>query len=234
LNVHLLPADGRFKWSVAGFTDNPWSRVPTARLPVWQRGPADPLRGWTDCQKLPYIFHDKTYNVQINFFVDAQGDTVEKPVYLGDGNDQFDLYRNIFSPWSNVNSHNLAGEPTGIAFEITDISDGVITFNLHINTAEAASPSIPQHFKISSFKNHPQITWTASSEPDVLHYEIWKKKEEQWLLIKTTKENSFTDDTENTWISATSPKRYVKYKIRVCDTQDKLSSFTSALGIVIQ
>lgn len=228
-DMELLPADGRFQWSIAEFKKNRWGQKPTPELPVWQRGPADPVNGHCDTERMPYNYQGKNYTVQINFYKDDSGNVIEKPLYLGDGSDQFDLYHNIFSPWSNINSQDINKVPTGIGFEVMNIVNGKYFLNIYIETAVDAAPSIPQNFKGFLENEHPKISWDAGREPDIQEYEIWKKENNGWNLLTTTTSTSWTDYNTNNNSGTSGHTGNIEYKIRVKDKQGKTSSYTPSL-----
>lgn len=48
------------------------------------------------------------------------------------------------------------------------------------------APSTPSNASISSYNNHPKITWSANSEYDLDYYEVYKKDVGSFQLIATT------------------------------------------------
>jgi hypothetical protein len=57
-------------------------------------------------------------------------------------------------------------------------------------------PSAPQNFSGTWYNNHPKIYWTANTEPDLKHYEVWKYKNGNWSLKTTTTSTSYIDYSE--------------------------------------
>ncbi|MCB0283499.1 MAG: T9SS type A sorting domain-containing protein [Calditrichae bacterium] len=104
----------------------------------------------------------------------------------------------------------------------TDDSD-VKTFTVTDNTA----PATPINVATSWSSNHPHLSWSANSEIDLHHYEIWKKRgASSWELFATTTNTSITDDTEIKY-SLPGSKEYIYYKLSAVDHEDNSSSFTT-------
>ena len=232
-DLDIVPADGRFQWSVAEFIPNPWG---SGNLPVWQKGAIDMVNGYADTDRIPYVENGVNKKIQINFYKDEDGNTVEKPLYLGDTRDAFNVgYREVFSPWSNINSHDYSRAATGIGFEIVNESAGTFTMNIHVNTAQDAKPSLPRNFAIQSVQGfsgeNPKLTWDASIEPDLAGYKIERKiNNGSWTLVYTASPST------TSWIdySVTRDKSInydnAYYRMYAYDNDSKVSIYTGTLS----
>jgi len=229
-NIDIVPADGRYQWSVAGFVDNPSSGSSVTRLPVFKRGVADPLYGYADTDKIPYVDENgKNKILQIEFYKDNNDNTVQKALYKGDAKDQFDLARNVFTPWSNSNSQISQNNATGFGFEVKDVVNGVDTLDLFVNTAENAAPAQPQNFiGATSSNGNPSLSWSANSEPDFSRYELWRSTTELSGYGKIADiTNIATTSYQDTNCPSSLPEGKAFYKLRAVDSQNKTSVFTA-------
>ncbi len=63
------------------------------------------------------------------------GKPVQDPLRAGDGRDAFRPgYKTVFSPYTNPDSQDKYRRPTGFAFEIKDVKDGVYHLNIYMHT----------------------------------------------------------------------------------------------------
>jgi hypothetical protein len=81
-------------------------------------------------------------------------------------------------------------------------------------------PFRPMNFTGELLNCYPQLSWSANTEPDINHYEIWKRNSPggNWSLYTTTTNNDFTDENNQY------PE--VAYKIRAVDDDNNFSVFT--------
>ncbi len=95
-----------------------------------------------------------------------------------------------------------------------------------------ANPKTPENFSKTTSNNAPKVTWSYSNEPDIQHYQVWRRWVEGsydsgWQLKATTTSNSYTDSD---FIVGGKPyKGTVYYKIRAKDNSGNLSSYTSTV-----
>lgn len=86
-------------------------------------------------------------------------------------------------------------------------------------------PAVPANFDGSWQSSHPHLTWSANSEEDFQHYEIWKKKNGVWSL-KTTTNNTYYTDTGEFKYTPGHIKTNIYYKIQAVDLADQVSGYT--------
>lgn len=222
----LIPADGRYSWSVVQAIDNPYD---DKILPVWYRGLPNLTSGYHDLEFVPhtYSYPGIENPSSIHFVRDTLYHTNTEPnYYLGDGKDAFGIgYNQVFSPWSNPNNQKAVNTTTPFGFEITSFSSGVYTLNFYVNTSVDASPSKPQNLQVLKgpyyLNNYLiKVSWDANNEPDLSQYEIWRKVSgtnclsHDWQLIGTSTTNYFVDDGYY-WGGTCS----MQYKVRAKDSQ---------------
>jgi hypothetical protein len=110
-----------------------------------------------------------------------------------------------------------------------NIDDILIAFYNHgiYPNNPSVPPLTPQNFSSSWSNNHPCISWTANTEPDLKHYEIWKKRgADSWNLRTTTTLTYYIDNSEFRWTKPKLPST-VYYKVCAVDNGDQKSGFTS-------
>jgi len=105
-------------------------------------------------------------------------------------------------------------------------------FGIETGTLVDSPPAIPQNFTGTWYNNHPKIYWTANTEPDFDHYEIWKKRGANWSLRTTTTNTSWVDSEEYKY-TLPGTKEYVYYKIKAVDVANNKSDFTSQLSFAV-
>jgi hypothetical protein len=117
-----------------------------------------------------------------------------EPVEIhGDANDTYSLEGNYkFAPWTNPNTNTRSGNFTNFSVEILQKTGNnyIVYFDFD------AEPETPQNFSGTWYNNHPKIYWTANTEPDLKHYEVWKYKNGNWSLKTTTTSTSYIDYSE--------------------------------------
>ncbi|MEO8169042.1 MAG: T9SS type A sorting domain-containing protein, partial [bacterium] len=175
----------------------------------------------------------------------------EKPLIRGDGNDAFRLEKNtVFSPWSNPNSQNNSKQKTWVAIEIVNESNGVVTFNLHIDSANCilTSPSKPQDV-LGYFHNpddqdpnsYIKLTWSAMQEPDVIssgkllvyrRSKVLSSTWSSWALIDSVSGTS-TEYVDPSFPNGGEGSDSLQYKIRAKDNTAKLSVYSDVVTMLI-
>jgi hypothetical protein len=177
--IRLLPSDGRWDWQVQEAVFVPWFGN---YLPVFKQGGINRVNGYHDSWLVPYSWTPPPIlppsPMEIIFWRDRNtNQLMERALVRGDGNDAYRLSKStVFSPWSNPNSQNDARQKTWVAIEIVNETNGVVTFNLHIDSVNClqTSPSKPQDLRISlvhiGYGNAwPKLTWAQVEEPDVYY-----------------------------------------------------------------
>jgi len=98
-----------------------------------------------------------------------------------------------------------------------------------------ANPLTPSNFLGTIYNNHPKITWSANSEPDLDYYEIWKKGGNEggdWHIKTTTTNTNYTDNDE---LVVTGPpganEGTVYYKIKAVDVENHKSGFSAQVNM---
>ena len=132
--MQMIPADGRFNWEVKSYIYPDW--FPKG-LPVYNRLDENKETGYHDLQFIPYTFEGKNYPAnEIIYYPDTlTGKPVQDPLRAGDGRDAFRPgYKTVFSPYTNPDSQDKYRRPTGFAFEIKDVKDGVYHLNIYMHT----------------------------------------------------------------------------------------------------
>lgn len=79
--------------------------------------------------------------------------------------------------------------------------------------------------------NHPKLLWTASDDPALDHYEVWKYKNQSWSLKTTTSNTYYVDGSELKFTGGL--KTYVDYKVRAVDEYDQESTYTNTVHIAV-
>lgn len=162
----MIPADGRFNWSVNQLIQNPWG---SGLLPVFRRDDANRVGGYHDLEYIPWSFNSQGGNDPVHFTEDPKTYLPVLDVkYAGDGKESFKLgYNEIFSPFSNPNSQNIDGNSSPWGFKLNSLSNGVYSLDLFINTALNAPPSKPVGLKVSVVDSWITLNWDANIETDM-------------------------------------------------------------------
>jgi hypothetical protein len=222
--LQLIPADGRYNWEVNQAVDNPWG---SGQLPVFKQLIPNKTNGYHDNQYIPFTYAGLISPQPIHF---TENPVTQEPVvdirFHGDGNDAFRIgYNQVFSPWSNPNNQRAANQTTAFGFEITNFSNGVYTLNIYVNTAENASPSIPQNLHLTfSDPDHPSLAWDLNTEPDISSYKIYRSYDNSSFYLAgvvSHPTNTFIDYE----ISYTKPiwEKSVKYYVVAVDNTNLTS-----------
>ncbi len=221
--IQLIPADGRYDWQVNQSVTNPWG---SGQLPVFKQLVPDKNNGYSDDQFIPFNYGGLTSPQPIHF-TEQLGYPVQDVRFLGDGKDAFRMdYNQVFSPWSNPNNQRVANQTTPFGFEITNLSNGVFTLNIYVNTSVDASPAKPQNLHFTGADpNHPSLAWDLNSESDISSYNVYRSYDNSvyWDLAGTTSHptNTFidyaVDYTKPIWAKS------VRYYVKAIDNTNKLS-----------
>jgi M6 family metalloprotease-like protein len=236
----LVPAEGRFNWTVSQWTPNRWG---SGYLPVFKKGTTNRETGYSSTDAIPVYnpYIGQTKNYEILFIEGPNGEVIPKPMRNGYGYDAFRLgYNEVFSPWSNPNSQRANRNSTGIGFKINSVINGVYTIDIYINTAINAPPSKPQNLKLSTIQqngeSYPKLTWQVNTEPDVNpngKYEIWRRVSygswSNWDTVRTVN-GSISEFIDTTIYGAGAGPNHVEYKIRAKDTQGLFSVYSDVVG----
>jgi M6 family metalloprotease-like protein len=215
----LLPADGRYDWEV-----NQKISTSDGILPVFKRLNPNPINGYHDLiKRIPYVWAGITEYNNVMYTENSDALPIKDLRYRGDGNDAFRVgYNEVFSQWSNPNSDISHGESTNFAFKVND--ENAIT--IYINTALDGPPSKPQLCNTALNGSNPRLSWiTTNAEPDIKHYEIWKKNgsSASWFIREATPDNYYVDEMDEY------PTVY--YKVRAVDIEDNMSTFTEEVQV---
>ncbi len=95
-------------------------------------------------------------------------------IHGGGLDNSFNLnYNNVFSPYSNPNTHTWNNIPNNFTMEVFDQNGSVLNAKFYLTNPIAGNPSKPQHLKVAaSSSNHPELTWEANTELDKSYYKI--------------------------------------------------------------
>ncbi len=237
--VYVNSAEGKFNWSVPYQLPSIYPPYNPANLPVFQKGTSNRTAGYHRRQAIPWSLsgvpqtpHVIHYQL-INGVVVKAGENGNPTVFTGTGKDQFDLTNNsVFTPASNP-SADPYNNATKIGFEVTGISNGVYTLNIHIKNPEAASPAKPMDLAFTT-NNQVTLSWTNNNESDRAYWEVWRKyfrssfDQQDWTLIGTSTTPSFTDPDFQ--LNSIGDLYTVYYKIRTKDTQGYYSTFSDIIS----
>jgi hypothetical protein len=178
-SLHLIPADGRYDWTVKQVIKNPWGN---GMLPVYKQIKADRHNGYHDMEYIPWKWENKNEQpLPIHFTEDRISHPQKDVRYLGDRKDAFKMgYNEVFSPWSNPNSQDKNRDSTGIGFKLNNEKDGIYSLDIFIHTAYQAPPSKPINLESEKNGNNILITWTENIEPDMKDgfYKIYRTDNE--------------------------------------------------------
>lgn len=232
-NVQIIPADGRFSWTVNQLITNPWG---PGDLPVFKNLGADRVNGYHDLNLIPWTWNGVNQTPHaIHFTENSNGQPVLDVRYPGDGKDAFRQNHNeIFSPWSNPNSHKANRTATPFGFKINNLINGVYTIDIYVNTAINAPPSKPQDFAVSVYNTglnaHPKLNWQLNVEPDVISATqayLIERSINGGAYTQIATVNGSTSEFIDYGVSyAGGGPNTASYKIRAKDTQGLTSIFT--------
>jgi M6 family metalloprotease-like protein len=237
-SVQIVPADGRFNWTVNQKIQSPWG---SELLPVYKNLGADRDNGYHDLEYIPWTWNGINQTPQpIHFTENASGNPVQDVRYPGDGKDAFrEGFNEVFSPWSNPNSQKANRTSTPFGFKINSFSSGVCTLDIYVNTAINAPPSKPQNLAVTVHytedNSHPKLTWTGAGESDVLAsnpgYLIERKINYSSFSQVATLNGTATEFIDYGINYAGSGAHTAYYRIRAKDTQGLISVYSDVNSI---
>lgn len=123
------------------------------------------------------------------------------PDFLGSAEDFFNMnYNKVFSPSSNPNTYkNSPSANSYLAVELIGNTENYTGSYIGVNVYADYSlhPAQPQNIDLSLSSNHPKLTWSANSEPNITKYEIYGKAENEyfWKITEVPSSQLF-------WISS--------------------------------
>jgi len=140
----------------------------------------------------------------------------------------------VITPWSDLRTASSTYNwipntttSTNCGFEIIYEGNGYYTIDFYSQYPEQASPSVPQNLNSYWSNNHPKLTWEANIEPDLNHYEIYKKKNSStYSYFASTTSTYYVDYTESVYSIRNGNKIYISYKVKAVDSSSKKSVFT--------
>lgn len=206
-SFELVTADGRFDWVYDGdFYAQGFHHLTNCPnyVPKTKRTAVSRHTGKNDRMPLHIDWCGLTGNNAASKWCDVNeyGTYWLSRDVMGEETDAFNFgYNVIFSPWSNPSSY--LGGTTNISLQIFSKNGNNITVKVFTTSASAQNlpPSKPQFLKTQvSPNNHPYLTWNANQEPDMLRYDVWKKKyinsNWQWNFLASTTNNYYEDLNE--------------------------------------
>jgi len=168
-DIYFYNAEGRAEWTYIRNENRPSDG---ASLPVFERGLQNESNGQFDTYKINYYDPNDAENKSsfVYAFSNESGQTVWETKYRGDGKDMLKPGVNeVLSPWSNPSLEN-------VSLHVIDDNGTLKVYQyVETNTQKNSPPVKPQNFAGTEQSNHPKLTWDANTEPDLQHYEVWKK-----------------------------------------------------------
>jgi hypothetical protein len=237
--VGVVSAQGRFIWTVPYQLPNIYGSNPP-NLPVFQRESVSRVNGYSKRQNVPWTWQGIPQGAApIHYHLDyVTGVLHQAPptIFTGDGQDQFDIDHNtVFTPASNP-STDIYGDANKVGFEITTMTNGICTMNIHINTSESASPSKPQDPQLSSNSGqygNIRFSWAANQEPDLASYEVSRKVDlygNVWEVMVSATTNTYWVDPEYLYAPPGGDFRPT-YRVRAKDTQGLYSVYSDEVSV---
>ncbi|MFH0733936.1 MAG: T9SS type A sorting domain-containing protein [bacterium] len=229
LSKMLIPADGRYNWTVDRPIVNPYdvSRV----LPVWVKGEPNRTSGYHTLEMVPHNYDDEPdieNPAAISFGIKSTPPYWESISEInGDVYDAFKMgYKTVFSPWSNPNNQLQDTTTLDFSMELYSLySSGTYWLKFYMNNPAGSSPDKPENIKVTSSATlHPHLTWDANSESDMVGYKIYKKitAEWGWQYLATVTTNSY-DDLSESYNFNGDGSHPVWYRVTAYDNQAKES-----------
>ena len=239
--LQLVPADGRFDWTVNQLVENPWGSDPDL-LPVYKNLGADRVDGYHDLELIPWTWNGAPQTpMLIHYTENENGAPVVDVRYPGDGKDAFRIgFNEVFSPWSNPNSQDVNRTATPFGFKINSFNGGVYSIDIYVNTAEDAPPSKPQNLSVEpDTDQRPYLTWDANQEPDVVsfgYYNVSKKKyydgSWHWDFLAHTANNYYLDTSERYCPTGQTCVNYINIYYRVTAIDNDLKESVPSDSVV--
>ena len=143
----------------------------------------------------------------------------------------------VLSPWSDSRTSPSwvpnTKPSTNVGMEIVDEGSDWYSLDLYAISPEDASPSKPHNIGLTWQSNHPKITWDANGEPDLDHYEVYKKRGTGNYYYRASTTNTYYVDNSELKFSRPYDKIYVYYKIIAVDEDDYESVFSDEISAVV-
>lgn len=184
--VKVVCADGNWNWDNPYWILNPFgTQEPGDSVPVYDRLDPNPINGLSDKDLIP---HTKNGTERVVAWLDdATGAEKQAIRYKGIGLSMWlPDASNVFSPWSNPPTTKANGTSTTIGIEVKayNPSTGNITADFYTDDPEDAPPARILDLSIFSAEDHPQLRWSANTEPDLSYYYIYRKVDDgEWENI---------------------------------------------------
>lgn len=234
--LRVVPADGRWNWSVPYWIQNPWNpNQPNDLIPVFQRGAAGSVSGSSDHDVIyasnPNSIHDG-YNMMFAWLDETTGNEIHGPRFKGDGLDRWAASEvSLFSPGSNPPSCSINGTQTTIAIQVESPSGNTIPVKFYLtNPPYYSAPKNLVFVNANTDRQYPQLTWSANPEPLVAGYDIWRRFRNTSQGIDVTQRIAHlyagTSYTDYDYLTASSSQYYstLYYWIYAGDSAGNLSS----------
>lgn len=238
--IDFETAEGLFDWEVVEGGSTPSDRLDD----LIAKGSPNENSGLDEKDNITATAGTITYTDYLALTPDVADNITKEKKYRYDSNDYFgdqeDLfgldYNKVFTRWSNPSSRQDDGTHSDVGFEIVSYNSSThqYTINVAVNYSgiQALAPSKPQYFRLGWSSNHPRLDWTANTEPDLDHYNIYKKVGfGSYALYTTTSNNYYIDYAETKFTGGL--KRFVYYKITSEDEDDNESVFTDPKATIV-
>lgn len=171
------------------------------------------------------------YDDRVNLYLIIsydEGETFSTPILLSEQE-----FNSSYANWRS--DYIRIGIDYGIAYPAwTDFRDGNPTndnSNIYSNIV-MVKPSAPQNLQITaSPNNHPLLTWDPNPEPDLSHYQVWRKItgwDNKFVLLETTTNTSYEDDIVLI-IHKFGTRIY--YKVKAVDNTNYVSDFSNFVSV---
>ncbi|MEJ2617003.1 MAG: hypothetical protein P8Z35_18765, partial [Ignavibacteriaceae bacterium] len=223
--IRLIPADGKYDWTVIQTVKNPWGSDPPY-LPVFKKLGPDNINGYNDLDFIPWTWNGVPQTATPIYYTENQNGITQLDIkFQGDGGDAFRIgYNEVFSPWSNPNSYKANRTPTPFGFKIDSLVNGVYSIDIYVDNSVEAPPAKPVGLSLNSdsVSGGIKIEWQPNHEPDFSEYEILRKSDEgdsKWQIIKNTRDSFYIDNA----IYYKSSDGNVAYEVRAKDSQSLYS-----------
>ncbi len=110
-----------------------------------------------------------------------------------------------------------------------------VQYNYTINGVPLSGPPVPpQSFAVAkSANNHPNLTWTANTDPDLVGYKVYKylNAEVGWQYLATTTSTSYEDLSEYSISELMAFDHDISYKVTAIDNQSLESPASDPISI---
>ncbi len=138
-------------------------------------------------------------------------------------------YNNVFSPKSNPYTNTWGGSTNNFTMEVYYQYGNYLYAKFYLTNPYDGVPSKPQNLQVSNYNSHPGLIWIANLEPDLSGYIIDRAESGYWeyniAQVSTTSFIDYNVDINPVF------EDVVTYKIRVIDTQGKVSASSESVSI---